>query len=227
MLKVSHALSLMASLLNDYIQQMSMSQHHGPQMKIRNYTFEPIEILDRICEIYGFHQKIQLADHFEISASSLSNRYTRRTLSYDFAAICSLETGASLEWILTGKGEKYNGEVVGGDTYNGSVEIKKFTLSEGKLLEDNLFGIDHSILRNDSAEMFCVNADSKIHFIERTEAISDGVRLVDIDGSVSIRELAVLPAKRVHITGGKVPFECSFDDIKVLGRVVGIYSEVN
>lgn len=196
-------------------------------MKIRNYTFEPIAILDRICEIYGFHQKIQLADHFEISASSLSNRYTRQTLSYDFAAICSLETGANLEWILTGKGERYANESKAAENSSSPVDVKKFTLSEGKLVADGVFGIDHSILRKDGAEVICVVADSKLYFVERTEAISDGPRLVDMDGSISLREIAVLPGKRVHVTGGKVPFECSFDDIKVLGRVTGIYNEVN
>jgi hypothetical protein len=27
--------------------------------------------------------------------------------------------------------------------------------------------------------------------------------------------------------GGQVPFECGFNDIKALGRVMGVYSEVN
>ncbi|MCP6385324.1 helix-turn-helix domain containing protein, partial [Klebsiella pneumoniae] len=43
------------------------------------------ELLDRICQVYGFTQKIQLARHFNIAASSLQNRYTRGTVSYDFA----------------------------------------------------------------------------------------------------------------------------------------------
>ncbi|MGL5424669.1 phage repressor protein CI [Serratia fonticola] len=196
-------------------------------MKIKNYTFESIAILDRLCEIYGFHQKVQLADHFEISASSLSNRYTRGTISYDFAAICAIETGASLKWILTGEGEKFEGKGVSTDEKSEVIDLKKFTLSEGKLQEDGTFSIDRSALGNDGTEMLCVDADSKIHFIERTTLASDGLRLVDIDGSVSIREITVLPAKKLHVTGGKVPFECSVDDIKILGRIIGVYSEVN
>ncbi|MCL7647815.1 helix-turn-helix domain containing protein, partial [Enterobacter hormaechei] len=34
-------------------------------------------VLDRICDVYGYAQKIQLARHFNIAASSLQNRYTR------------------------------------------------------------------------------------------------------------------------------------------------------
>ncbi|GAB7266241.1 hypothetical protein DZJ_27920 [Dickeya ananatis] len=51
--------------------------------------------------------------------------------------------------------------------------------------------------------------------------------MVDIEGAISIRDLTVLPAKRLHVAGGKVPFECGVDEIKTLGRVVGVYSEVN
>jgi len=29
------------------------------------------------------------------------------------------------------------------------------------------------------------------------------------------------------VAGGKVPFECGIDEIKTVGRVVGIYSEVS
>ncbi|MCP6479214.1 Repressor protein CI, partial [Klebsiella pneumoniae] len=33
--------------------------------------------------------------------------------------------------------------------------------------------------------------------------------------------------KKLHVAGGKVPFECGIDEIKTIGRVVGVYSEVN
>ncbi|MCL7672319.1 helix-turn-helix domain containing protein, partial [Enterobacter cloacae complex sp. OE43NF] len=47
-------------------------------------------VLDRICDVYGFAQKIQLARHFNIAASSLQNRYTRGSISYDFIVHCAL-----------------------------------------------------------------------------------------------------------------------------------------
>ena len=71
------------------------------------------ELLDRICQAFGFNQKIQLARHFVIAASSLQNRYKRGTVSYDFAVQCALETGASLLWLLTGKSYQYDGQRIG------------------------------------------------------------------------------------------------------------------
>ena len=66
-----------------------------------------------------------------------------------------------------------------------------------------------------------------MHFVDQDSPHSDGLWLVDIEGANSIRELTILPGKKLHVAGGKVPFECGFDEIKLIGRVVGIYSEVN
>ncbi|EGP2909060.1 bacteriophage CI repressor, partial [Salmonella enterica subsp. enterica serovar Muenster] len=96
------------------------------------------ELLDRICQVYGFTQKIQLARHFNIAASSLQNRYTRGTVSYDFAVQCALETGASLLWLLTGQGSQYDGKPSPTDPKT----IDSFTLSDGKLAENSPLSID-------------------------------------------------------------------------------------
>ncbi|MBG6242192.1 MAG: phage repressor protein CI [Candidatus Symbiopectobacterium sp. Dall1.0] len=196
-------------------------------MRIDSLGWSNVEVLDRICEAYGFSQKIQLANHFDIASSSLSNRYTRGAISYDFAAHCALETGASLRWLLTGKGERFAGEGIAENVNGESVSLKKFTLSEGKLIESGSFSIERNVIGKAASDVMCVESDGAFNFIERTSSISDGPKLVDIDGSVSIREIAVLPGKKLHVTGGKVPFECSVDDIKLLGRVIGIYNEVN
>ena len=72
-----------------------------------------------------------------------------------------------------------------------------------------------------------MKSDNSTYVIEQESPLSDGLWLVDIEGAISLRELTVLPGKRLHVAGGKVPFECGIDDIKTLGRVVGVYSEVN
>ncbi|BFI48153.1 phage repressor protein CI [Yersinia pseudotuberculosis] len=196
-------------------------------MRIKNTDLNHIEILDRICEVYGFTQKIQLANHFDIAASSLSNRYTRGTISYDFAASCAMETGANIYWILTGKGEKFSGEGVLAIDDKTIIPLKIFSLSEGKLVSDGDLSIDPKLFTKPLSEAQCVKSDGKTHFIEQGSSLSDGLWLVEIEGAISIRELTVLPAKKLHVAGGKVPFECGVDEIKILGRVVGIYSEIN
>lgn len=184
-------------------------------------------VLDRICEVYGFAQKIQLARHFNIAASSLQNRYTRGAISYDFIVHCSLETGANVEWLLTGKGEKLSGNGIEASKESEEITVKSFTLSEGRLVEISDLRISKSFFNRIPNNPQRVLSDNSAHFIEPDALLSDGSWLVEIEGAKSIRELTVLPGRKLHVAGGKVPFECSVDEIKTLGRVVGVYSEVN
>lgn len=192
-------------------------------MSIRETSFEPIKILERICDVYGFTQKVQLAHHFDISASSLQNRYTRGTISYDYAALCSIETGASLKWLLTGEGSKFENKT----TEESPLEIELFTLEDGELREDDRLSINPNFFRKKPTDGIAVRTDGKLHFIDKSASLADGTWLVDIEGAISIRELTVLPGKKLHVAGGKVPFECLTDEIRILGRIAGIYSEVN
>ncbi|QGG11575.1 phage repressor protein CI [Enterobacter cancerogenus] len=180
------------------------------------------EVLDRICQVYGFTQKIQLANHFNIAASTLQNRYTRGNVSYDFAAFCALETGVNIQWILTGKGPQKSDE-----SSKSSFELKSFTLSEGRLTETGVLNIDPELFEKRLKSAICVRSESKSYIAEKDAPLADGLWIVDVEGAISLRELTVLPGKRLHVAGGKVPFECGIDEIKTIGRVVGVYSEVN
>ncbi|CAH6190080.1 hypothetical protein AI3058V1_4263 [Citrobacter freundii] len=192
-------------------------------MRIDSLGWSNVDVLDRICEAYGFSQKIQLANHFDIASSSLSNRYTRGAISYDFAAHCALETGANLQWLLTGKGQPFTSSASAEDT----MSIESFTLSEEILKSDGSITVDAHFFTKPLTDAMAIRAERKLHFIDKQASLSDGLWLVDIEGGISIRELTKLPGRKLHVTGGKVPFECGIDDIKTLGRVVGVYSEVN
>ncbi|WP_265426139.1 MULTISPECIES: phage repressor protein CI [Klebsiella/Raoultella group] len=192
-------------------------------MRIDSLGWSNVDVLDRICEAYGFSQKTQLANHFDIASSSLSNRYTRGAISYDFAAHCALETGANLQWLLTGKGQPFTSSASAEDT----MSIESFTLSEEILKSDGSITVDAHFFTKPLTDAMAIRTEGKLHFIDKQASLSDGLWLVDIEGGISIRELTKLPGRKLHVTGGKVPFECGIDDIKTLGRVVGVYSEVN
>lgn len=192
-------------------------------MRIDSLGWSNVDVLDRICEAYGFSQKIQLANHFDIASSSLSNRYTRGAISYDFAAHCALETGANLRWLLTGEGEAF----VNNRESSDAKRIDGFTLSEEILKSDKQLSIDTQFFTKPLTDGMAIRSEGKIYFVDKQTSLSDGLWLVDIEGAISIRELTKLPGRKLHVAGGKVPFECGIDDIKALGRVVGVYSEVN
>ncbi|SBM12865.1 phage repressor protein CI [Klebsiella oxytoca] len=192
-------------------------------MRIDSLGWSNVDVLDRICEAYGFSQKTQLANHFDIASSSLSNRYTRGAISYDFAAHCALETGANLRWLLTGEGEAF----VNNRESSDAKRIEGFTLSEEILKFDKQLSIDGQFFTKPLTDGMAIRSEGKIYFVDKQASLSDGLWLVDIEGAISIRELTKLPGRKLHVAGGKVPFECGIDDIKALGRVVGVYSEVN
>ncbi|HDR2703994.1 TPA: phage repressor protein CI [Enterobacter roggenkampii] len=186
-------------------------------------NFNNEELLNRICEVYGFTQKIQLANHFKIAASSLQNRYTRGNMSYDFAVHCALETGVSLKWLMTGEGEKN----LSANEPQHSTELPLFELSEGELSNIGTLSFDQQLFTKQPKKCASVKSDNSTYVIEQESSLSDGLWLVDIEGALSLREITVLPGKKLHVAGGKVPFECGVNDIKMIGRVVGVYSEVN
>ncbi|EOC0418884.1 phage repressor protein CI [Cronobacter malonaticus] len=191
-------------------------------MRIEELGLNNEDVLDRICEAYGFSQKIQLARHFEIASSSLANRYSRDSISYDFIVHCALETGASLAWLLTGKGSPFAIA-----THADTQKIEKFTLSEETLIRDGELSITGNFFRKTLTSPVAISVDGKLYFVDKEATLADGEWLVDIEGAISIRELTKLPGRRLHVAGGKVPFECSMEEINPIGRVVGFYSEAN
>ncbi len=68
------------------------------------------EVLDRVIDAYGFTSKLMLADHFDMASSSPAGRYKRGGFPADMVVRCVAETGASLEWLATGQGRKFDDE---------------------------------------------------------------------------------------------------------------------
>ncbi|EBF1550167.1 phage repressor protein CI, partial [Salmonella enterica] len=50
--------------------------------------------------------------------------------------------------------------------------------------------------------------------------VYDDEWLVEIEGKTSIRTLTRIPIKKVRVSGVGMAFDCSIEDIKILGRVV-------
>lgn len=195
-------------------------------MSIPVDSFDPLAILDRLCLVYGYTQKVQLANHFNMSASSLSNRYTRGNVSYDLVVHCALETGANLKWLMTGEGGRFEGGKIHLTGKTPAVELDKFTLSEGLLSQTGHFYLDSQALEDLNSDVYCLDAENVYYIVERNPLLIDGIKILDIDGYVSIRTVQVLPGKQIKIYGGKEPFTCSVNDIGILGHIAKSISPV-
>lgn len=190
-----------------------------------NLDVDSTPILDRVIEAYGFTQKLQLAEHLAMAASSLSSRYKRGVFPADIVVRCIAETGVSLEWLATGEGKKYE---------NDELDIMKFPsmkLVDGQLYDSGYVMFDKIFFRAGvplPSEPICVQ-DEKAQFIldQNFAEVFDGEWLVNIEGKSSIRTLTRIPIKKVRVSGVGMAFDCALEDIQIIGKVILIITEGN
>ncbi|MGX5076625.1 phage repressor protein CI [Enterobacter mori] len=181
------------------------------------------DVLDRVIEAYGFTSKLQLADHFEMASSSLSARFKRGIFPADMVVRCVAETGASLEWLSTGHGKKFDDE---------ELDIMKFPrkkLVDGQLYDSGYVMFDKIFFKPGAPlplDPICVQ-DEKAQYIldQKFAEVFDGEWLVNIEGKTGIRTLTRIPVKKVRISGVGMAFDCGLDDIQVIGRVILIIND--
>lgn len=193
------------------------------------FSFERIghssDVLDRVIDAYGFTSKLQLAEHFDMASSSLSARFKRGVFPADMVVRCVAETGASLEWLATGYGNKFDDE---------ELDIMKFPrkkLVDGQLYESGNVMFDKVFFRAGAPfpdEPFCVQDEKAQYILDREFAeVFDGEWLVNIEGKTSIRTLTRIPIKKVRVSGVGMAFDCAIEDIQVIGRVILMITEGN
>jgi len=185
------------------------------------FPFEQIghssEVLDRIVDAYGFTSKLQLADHFQMAASSLSARFKRGIFPADMVIRCVAETGADLEWLSTGHGTKFN---------DGELDVLKLPRSkivDGQMYEAGFYLLDKASFlpgKPIPQDAICIIDSFTQYIVERNYSeIYDDEWLVKIEGKFSVRTLTRIPIKKVRVSGVGMAFDCSLEDIDVLGRV--------
>ncbi|HBT3704554.1 TPA: phage repressor protein CI [Klebsiella pneumoniae] len=176
------------------------------------------DTLDRVIEAYGFRTKVALAEHLGIASSSLANRYKRDFFPADIVVRCMAETGATLEWLVTGNGPKFDGEELD------ILRVSRQKIVDGQLYESGVLMLDKATFLPGKAvpqKPLCVIDNSTTYVIETEfSEVFDGEWLVDIEGKTSVRTLTRIPVKKVRVSGSGAAFDCSIDDINVIGRVV-------
>lgn len=193
------------------------------------------EAIHRLMAAYDFKSRQQLCDHLGASKSTMANRYLRDSFPAEWVIQCALETGVSLLWLTTGQGElrsnidtekninfvnsgkvKHLSDLI-------SPEIDKVTLTGGSLVEAGKAIIDSSLIPSDSSNLLLVNTAGDSYLVDRNQTPPvNGIWLVDVDGIKSIVKLTRLPGNRLVVHQDDSSFECSLDDLEVLGRALKI-----
>lgn len=173
------------------------------------------EAIARIMEAYKFSTRQALCNHLGVSQSTMANRWMRDTFPHDWLIACHLDTGVSLLWLATGQGELMDSA---SPSQESIMRYKK--ISNGQFTEEILVAYDSRLLPPAISNPLLVEFDGTTYLIEESKIeVSDGLWLIDIDGSVSIKELYRLPGRKLRVENGPASFECSTEDIIVLGKV--------
>ncbi|WP_034881956.1 phage repressor protein CI [Franconibacter pulveris 601] len=176
------------------------------------------EAVERICDAYGFTSRLQLANYLGMSASSLSTRIMRDNFPADLVLLCALETGASIHWLTTGEGVKF--DPVTSDT----IRIAAYKIEGAELIRQASFICDKAMLPNYKGELQIITDGQAKYFVDVAEYQStDGKFLIEYSGAKSIKELTLLPGNKLRIDWGKYPLDCDVSDVTLLGKVVAVY----
>lgn len=191
-----------------------MSNKKSPNGNRINQETGGREAIERLLEAYGFTTRQALCDHLGVSKGTLANRYMRDTFPSDWIIECALETGTSLRWLTTGEGPVYL------DQSNDMVAVDRLKLINGKLHPSNYIMFDKALLPNGISSPRVILDGDVTHVVELdTQTLTDGLWLIEIEGTASIKKLTRIPVGKVRVTGDDISFDCSIDEIKLTGRV--------
>lgn len=189
------------------------------------------EVIKRLLSAYGFKTRQALCQQLGASTSTMSTRWMRDIFPADWVIQCSIETGASLEWLSFGKGEMFqngNKKTSNGVLFSANEQllgditsVTRKKLIDGNLYDSSFYMFDKSMIPSHITKPVIV-MDGEIEYVAEQSftEISDGTWLVEIEGKAGIKTLVRVPVGRVHVTSseGGHSFECSIDDIKPLAK---------
>jgi phage repressor protein C with HTH and peptisase S24 domain len=190
-----------------------MSTSKYPNEISLNFETGGREAIERLVSAYGFTTRQALADHLDVSKSTLANRYLRDTFPADWIIKCALETGTSLTWLTTGKGPVFD------DARNDVIAVTRKKIIDGKLFDSNFYMLDKALLPDSIQSPLIVSDEKKIFLCDQSiDEILDGKWVVKIEGKVSIRSLTRIPIGRLKISDNDLSFECNISDIDVIAK---------
>lgn len=174
-------------------------------------------VLRRIMDAYGFTLQKQLCDLLGISSGTVSTWVRRNYFPGDVVVTCALDTGASLEWLATGKGKHHKNCL---KDLSGH-EIPHKNLAAGVLIDSGTWFADFSFIKQPIIEPIFISGNVEAWIVDQSvKDISNGRWLIGIDDKYDIYDIALLPGRKLNVTGKGNNFTCGVEEIKAAGKVV-------
>lgn len=177
-------------------------------------------VLTRMLQAYGFSMQKELGDLYGLSSGTISTWVRRDYFPGDVVVACALDTGVSLRWLATGKGNMQDAPSAGSSASASVLQLKKLRLRGGALEEEGVWVADPSLLDDSLAEPAYIVKGNHSWIIDLGSTIpGNGRWLLNIDGDVDVYDVARIPGNRIKVTRQDSHFECGVEEVTALGQV--------
>lgn len=175
-------------------------------------------ILRRILDAYGFTMQKELGDLLGISSGTISTWVRRDFFPGDVVVACALDTGVSLAWLATGKGEMWESK---SELASNHLEINKCKLESGELKGSGFWLPDPSMIPDNHNDLLYVEGVNASWLVDSSATkIGNGRWLIGIDGAFDVFDVVRLPGNKVRLSNKSANFECNLSDITPSGTVI-------
>ncbi|EGT5712882.1 phage repressor protein CI [Cronobacter dublinensis subsp. dublinensis] len=175
-------------------------------------------VLRRILDAYGFTMQKELGDLLGISSGTISTWVRRDFFPGDVVVTCALDTGVSLGWLSTGKGQMRDCKEAESST---ALTIRKYRLEAGELKDNGRWTPDVSMISANHDEFIFVDGVSASWLVDCSNSkIGNGRWLIGIDGSLDVFDVIRLPGGKVRLSNKFAEFECNLSEITPSGAVI-------
>jgi phage repressor protein C with HTH and peptisase S24 domain len=178
------------------------------------------KVIERLVEAYGFTTRQALCDHLGVSKSTMATRYMRDIFPADWVLQCVVETGTSIDWLVSGKGELKT------TTVNSLIDVEIHELKNGEVIALGTHKIAPIFLLKEIKSVLAIKTNQHIYICDREDnTISDGQWLVEIEGKLSIKKINLIPVKKAMVSEDGFSFECDVNVIKPVAKIQAVISE--
>ncbi|MDR5018465.1 phage repressor protein CI [Yersinia enterocolitica] len=174
----------------------------------------------RMVEAYGVSTRQAVCDRLGISKSTMASRFMRDIFPADWIIQCAFDTGASLKWLVTGEGNKFDNEFL--DT----IKVPRLKLIDGNVHNANYQLFDKVMIADSISKPAVLADESTSYLIDlSSKELTDGLWLIDIDGKASLRKIMRIPGQKVRVSTDESTFDCGIDDVKFIAKVDTIFQK--
>ncbi|PTA87026.1 phage repressor protein CI [Kluyvera sp. Nf5] len=175
-------------------------------------------VLRRILDAYGFTMQKELGDLLGISSGTISTWVRRDFFPGDVVVTCALDTGVSLEWLSTGKGQMRNGKE--GESLT-TLTVRKCRLEAGELKDIGRWTPDLSMVPANIDDLVFIDGVGASWLVDCSNSkIGNGRCLIGIDGALDVFDVIRMPGGKVRLSNKAAEFECNLSDITPSGAVI-------